>query len=175
MPGSRKVFAIVIAVLALLFACFTGMAYYVDTIASWATPAVPVSIIGFCLMGGVILGSFILAASGAFNEALKGSFGKVAGAAAVVGLALGIAGACMQFGLASSLSTALVSGAALASAATAYLGGFIILGIIGVAVGVFSLLKKPQAGLLACSAVAVIASVFLARIVFYALEISVGL
>lgn len=173
--ATRKTFALIIAVLAVLFACFTGMAYYVDTIASWATFAVPVSIVGFCLMGGIALGSLVLALAGCLDEVSTNGYGKIATAVAVAGLVLGIAGVCMQYGLAASLATAMVSGAAMAQAVAGYLGVFVVLAVIGVAAAAFSLLKKPQTGIVACSAVAVIASVFLARLVFYALEISVGL
>ena len=51
--GARKGFAAVVAVMAVVFACFTGAAYMMDTIASWNTPMVPVAVLGFSLLGGV--------------------------------------------------------------------------------------------------------------------------
>lgn len=39
--GARKGFAAVVAVMAVVFACFTGAAYMMETIASWNTPMVP--------------------------------------------------------------------------------------------------------------------------------------
>lgn len=173
--GTRKVFSIIVAALAILFACCTGMAYYVDTIPSWATPATPVSVIGFCLMGGVILGSLVLALAGALDDAIKTSFKRNALIVAIVGLILGVGGACAQFGAASGITTSAANGAQIASAVGGYLGGFIVLAIAGMAIGIYALLKKPSTSLVACSAIAIVIAVFLARLVFYALEISVGL
>ena len=48
--GARKGFAAVVAVMAVVFACFTGAAYMMETIASWNTPMVPVAVLGFSLM-----------------------------------------------------------------------------------------------------------------------------
>ena len=173
--GTRKIFAIIMAVLAVLFACFTGLAYYVNTIPSWATPAVSVSIIGFCLMGGIFLGSLSLSLAGCLDDACKTSYSKIALVLAIVGLVLGVGGACAQFGTAAGIATAVASGAGMTAAVTVYLGGFIVLAVAGTAIGAYSLAKKPNTGLIACSAVAVIVAVFLARLVFYALEISIGL
>lgn len=173
--NTRKIFAIIMAVLAVLFACCTGMAYYVNTIPSWATPAAPISIIGFCLLGGTFLGLLSLALAGVLDDVCKTSFKKSALVVAIIGLVLAIGGACGQFAVASGITTAAANGAQMASAVTAYLGGFIVLAIAGMGVGAYSLMKKPNTGLVACSAVAIIVGVFLARLVFYALEISVGL
>ena len=48
--GARKGFAAVVAVMAVVFACFTGAAYMMETIASWNTPMVPVAVLGFSLI-----------------------------------------------------------------------------------------------------------------------------
>ena len=48
LPASaRKGFAVVVAVAAIVFACFTGLAYVMDTIASWNSPLVPGAVRGF--------------------------------------------------------------------------------------------------------------------------------
>ena len=49
--SGRKGFAAVVAVLAVLFAIFTGLAYVMSTIATWDTPLVPVQMLGFALVG----------------------------------------------------------------------------------------------------------------------------
>ena len=51
--GARKGFAAAVAVLAVVFACFTGMAYMMETIASWNSPLVVVQLLGFALLGGM--------------------------------------------------------------------------------------------------------------------------
>ena len=61
LPASaRKGFAAVVAVAAIVFACFTGLAYVMDTIASWNSPLVPVQFAGFALTGGMALGALVL-------------------------------------------------------------------------------------------------------------------
>ena len=90
--GARKGFSAVVAVMAVVFACFTGAAYMMGTIASWNTPMVPVAIVGFCLLGGVSLGVLVLALAGALEDAVAGSFKMAALVVAALGLVLGIAG-----------------------------------------------------------------------------------
>ena len=50
--GTRHVLVCVLAVGGLVFAAAIGTAYLMDTIPSWNTPAVPVSLVGFALAGG---------------------------------------------------------------------------------------------------------------------------
>ena len=90
--GARKGFAAVVAVMAIVFACFTGAAYMMETIASWNTPMVPVAVLGFSLLGGICLGVLVLALSGALEDAAKGGFKMAALAVLIVGLVLGVAG-----------------------------------------------------------------------------------
>lgn len=173
--GARKGFVAVVAVLAVVFACFTGLAYYVDTIPSWSTPAAPISIIGFALAGGAVLGALVLALAGASEGEGVESAKKPLMILLVVGAVLGLAGACMQFGAASGIMTAAANGAQLASAVAGYLGGFVVIFLAGAAIGAYALLKKMNVAMTACAAIVVVIGVFLARLVFYALEISIGL
>jgi DMSO reductase anchor subunit len=173
--GVRKGFIAVLAILAVVFACFTGMAYMVNTIGSWMTPALPVSIIGFSLMGGVLLGALVLAGAGALDEACDTSFKTVALIVALIGLALGVIGVLMQYGLAASIVTAIANGASMASAVTGYLVAFVVCAALGVILGVYVLAKKHSLALTIIGSVLIIGGVFLARLVFYALQISVGL
>ena len=109
--GARKGFAAVVAVMAVVFACFTGAAYMMETIASWNTPMVPVAVLGFSLLGGVSLGVLVLALSGALEDAAKGGFKMAAPVVLVVGLVLGIAGLLVQVMSVSGMGNALVDGA----------------------------------------------------------------
>ena len=65
--AARKGFAAVVAVFAVVFACFTGFAYMMDTIASWNSPLLPLSIIGFCLGGGSAFAALVFALSGSMD------------------------------------------------------------------------------------------------------------
>ena len=117
--GARKGFAAVVAVMAVVFACFTGAAYMMETIASWNTPMVPVAVLGFSLLGGVSLGVLVLALSGALEGAAKGGFKMAAPVVLVVGLVLGVAGLLVQVMSVSGMGNALVDGADLVAAASA--------------------------------------------------------
>ena len=172
--GARKPYAIVLAVLAVVFACFTGLAYYVDTIASWATIALPVSIIGFSLAGGTLLGSLI-ASCACGDENGMPELGKPAIAFLVVGAVLGIIGACGQYAVAAGVLTPMTNGAAMAAAVTGYLVAAVVLLVIGAAAGIYALAKGFKTGVLVSGFVLIIVAVFIARLVFYALRISVGL
>ncbi len=173
--GTRKIFAAVLAVLGVVFACFTGMAYMVSTIVSWMTPALPISIIGFSLMGGALLGVLTLACAGALDEACKTSFKMMTLIIALIGLILGVAGALMQYGLAASIVTAIANGAVMASAVNGYLIAFVVCVVLGVMLGMYVLMKKHSLALTIVASILILGGVFIGRLVFYALQISIGL
>ncbi len=173
--GARKGFAAVVAVVAVVFACFTGAAYMMDTIASWNTPMVPVAMLGFSLLGGVCLGVLVLALAGALEDAAKGGFKMVALAVLVIGLVLGVAGLLVQVMGVSGMSNALVDGADLVAAATApmWIG---VVCMVAAAVAAFMALRNAKSPALAAAApVLAVVGVFAARLAFYAVQLSVGL
>ena len=94
--GARKGFVAVVAVAAAVFACFTGMAYMMETIASWNSPLVVVQLLGFALLGGMPLGTLVLGLAGALPDALKGSFKTAGIVVAAAGAVLAIGGFCVQ-------------------------------------------------------------------------------
>lgn len=173
--SARKGFAAVVAVLAVVFAIFTGLAYVMGTIATWNTPLVPVQMLGFALVGGAATGSLVLALSGAWADACKGAFKKAAVVLAALGAVLAIVGLAGQLGAASGMENALVSGADLVSAALVPA----IVGLVLIAVAaalVFVAAKKEAATAPAAIAVIVaVVGIFLARLAFYAIQMSVGI
>ncbi len=171
----RKAFICVVAVLALIFACFIGLAYYVDTIPSWATPAAPISIIGFALAGGSILGTLILSLADSMNGDEMTSVKKALLIMLAVGAVLGIGGASCQFVTAAGIVTAATNGAQMTTAVAGYFAGFLVIFIAGAMIGAYSLIKETKVPVATGAVVAIIVAVFLARLVFYALEISIGL
>ena len=173
--GARKGFAAVVAVVAVAFACFTGAAYMMDTIASWNTPMVPVAMLGFSLLGGVCLGVLVLALAGALEDAAKGGFKMVALAVLVIGLVLGVAGLLVQVMGVSGMSNALVDGADLVAAATAPMWIGVVCMVVA-AVAAFMALRNAKSPALAAAApVLAVVGVFAARLAFYAVQLSVGL
>ena len=173
--GARKGFAVVVAVMAVVFACFTGAAYMMETIASWNTPMVPVAVLGFSLLGGVSLGVLVLALSGALEDAAKGGFKMAALAVLVVGLVLGVAGPLVQVMSVSGMGNALVDGADLVTAASAPMWIGVVCMVVAAAAAFMALRNSKSTALAAAAPVLAIVGVFAARLAFYAVQLSVGL
>lgn len=173
--GARKGFAAVVAVMAIVFACFTGAAYMMETIASWNTPMVPVAVLGFSLLGGVSLGVLVLALSGALEDAAKGGFKMAAPVVLVVGLVLGVAGLLVQVMSVSGMGNALVDGADLVAAASAPMWIGVVCMVVAAAASFMALRNSKSTALAAAAPVLAIVGVFAARLAFYAVQLSVGL
>lgn len=173
--GARKGFAAMVAVMAVVFACFTGAAYMMETIASWNTPMVPVAVLGFSLLGGVSLGVLVLALSGALEDAAKGGFKMAAPVVLVVGLVLGVAGLLVQVMSVSGMGNALVDGADLVAAASAPMWIGVVCMVVAAAAAFMALRNSKSTALAAAAPVLAIVGVFAARLAFYAVQLSVGL
>ena len=173
--GARKGFAAVVAVMAIVFACFTGAAYMMETIASWNTPMVPVAVLGFSLLGGVSLGVLVLALSGALEDAAKGGFKMAALAVLVVGLVLGVVGLLVQVMSVSGMGNALVDGADLVTAASAPMWIGVVCMVVAAAAAFMALRNTKSTALAAAAPVLAVVGVFAARLAFYAVQLSVGL
>ena len=173
--GARKGFAAVVAVMAVVFACFTGAAYMVETIASWNTPMVPVAVLGFSLLGGICLGVLVLALSGALEDAAKGGFKMAALAVLIVGLVLGVAGLLVQVMSVSGMGNALVDGADLVVAASAPMWIGVACMVVAAAAAFMALRNTKSTALAAAAPVLAVVGVFAARLAFYAVQLSVGL
>ena len=173
--GARRGFAAVVAVMAIVFACFTGAAYMMETIVSWNTPMVPVAVLGFSLLGGVSLGVLVLALSGALEDAAKGGFKMAALAVLVVGLVLGVVGLLVQVMSVSGMGNALVDGADLVTAASAPMWIGVVCMVVAAAAAFMALRNSKSTALAAAAPVLAIVGVFAARLAFYAVQLSVGL
>ena len=173
--GARKGFAAVVAVMAIVFACFTGAAYMMETIASWNTLMVPVAVLGFSLLGGVSLGVLVLALSGALEDAAKGGFKMAAPVVLVVGLVLGVAGLLVQVMSVSGMGNALVDGADLVAAVSAPMWIGVVCMVVAAAAAFMALRNSKSTALAAAAPVLAIVGVFAARLAFYAVQLSVGL
>ena len=173
--GARKGFAAVVAVMAVVFACFTGAAYMMETIASWNTPMVPVAVLGFSLLGGVSLGVLVLALSGALEDAAKGGFKMAAPVVLIVGLVLGVAGRLVQVMSVSGMGNALVDGADLVAAASAPMWIGVVCMVVAAAAAFMALRNSKSTALAVAAPVLAIVGVFAARLAFYAVQLSVGL
>lgn len=172
---ARKGFAVVVGAVALVFAAFTGLAYTMDTIASWNTPLVPVQVLGFALVGGMALGCLVLALSDVLADALKTAFKTAAVVGVLVGLVLAIAGLCGQVMAVSTMMNALTSGADLVAVVMPWLVAGVLCLIVSAVAVVVALRGASPVVVLAVGSVVAVAGIFLARLVFYAVQLSVGL
>ncbi len=172
---ARTAFSAVVAVAALVFACFTGMAYLMETIASWNTPLVPVQLVGFALVGGAALGELVLALAGALGDALRGGFKTAVVGMALVGALMAVVGLGGQALGVSSLANPLVSGADLVATVMPWLVCALVCLVIAAAGAVAAAIGKSPLAAASLAVVLAVAGVFVARLVFYAMQMSVAL
>jgi anaerobic dimethyl sulfoxide reductase subunit C (anchor subunit)/Tat-targeted selenate reductase subunit YnfH len=172
---ARKVWLGVVAVLALVFAVFVGAAYRIETIPSWNTIGAMLSPLGFCLFGGGVLGLFILQAAGSLSELYGTWFKTVSIILVLVGSVVSIASVVSQYLSVESLSVIMARETVVVSELQIWLATFAAGTVLVCALTIFSIFRKTPTGLLAFSAILALATVFLGRLLFYALMVPVGL
>lgn len=171
--GARRGFCAVVAVLAVVFALMMGAAYMMGTIVSWNTPAGPVQMLGFALVGGMAIG--VLVTSQAGVDATNGSFGTAGMVVSAAGVVLGAGGLAVQAMTVSGMANAIVAGSALVGEATAVIAVAVVALIAACACTVVALRRKNGFGLAALASVLALAGILCARLAFYVMELSVGL
>lgn len=171
----RKPFSLVVAVLALIFVVFTGLAYMMPTIPSWNSPLVPLEMLGMALFGGTLIGLFVLALAGAIDGRaahMVKSLAFILGFSGFVAAAVALVGHVDMLG---ELWSPAVAGATLAEPVVPYLCGAGLCGVVAVAcLGVVCFGKRTLASAAVGSAVALVGT-FLVRFAFYAMQMSIGL
>ena len=173
--GARKGFIAVVALAAVVFACFTGAAYMMETIASWHSPLVIVQMLGFALVGGLPLGTLVLGLAGTLTDTLKGSFKMAALVVVVVGALLAVGGFCAQVMGVNALVNPLMSGADLVAGVMAYLVAAVACLVLAAVANVVALMGKSPVALAGLASVLAVVGIFIARLVFYVVQLSVGL
>lgn len=173
--GARKGLAAVVAAAAVVFACFTGLAYVMPTIASWNTPLAPVQLLGFALVGGMALGTFVLALAGSLADAAKGPFKTAGVVVAVAGAVLAVGAFVAQVMGVNALENALVSGASLVDGAVMWMAIAAICLVMAAVATVMALRGVNPVGVAAFAVGFAAVGIFAARLVFYAVQLSVGL
>lgn len=172
--GARKGLLAVCAALAVVFAAFMGLAYLMGTIPSWDQPATVAQMLGYLLLGGTALGLVTLQLAGVLDQALEGGFRAWGLALVIVGAVLGIGGLVMQVSAVSGMANALVSGADLVAAVTSYVAVAAVCLAAAAVCAALCLVGRARAAMAWGSLVLAVVGVLLARLVFYALELSVG-
>lgn len=172
--GARKAFSIVVAILAVVFAIFVGMAYLIPTVSSWNSFLVPVQILGFSLLGGAALGALVLALAKAAEPEQLASYGKSLFALVIVGAVLAIAGVVIHLVMVAGSGNAVMTGAGVVAGAAP----FAVIGLVLLVIAVIELARGVKKGLTvgiaARATVESLVGVLLARLAFYALFLSIG-
>lgn len=174
-PGANKVFSCITALVALIFIVFTGLAYNINTIPSWASPATVVEILGFALFGGVLLGGMIVEWSDAYETAENTPFTGALLGAFILGLLLSFGGMIARLLMVNGMKTALLSGPALIDAMMPGIVPFFILMIVAAILGVIALRKNGHLVMLGVATLCALGAILAARLVFYGLQMSVGI
>lgn len=173
--AARKGFAAVVALVAIVFACFTGAAYMMDTIVSWNSPLVPAEILGFSLVGGAAFVSLVLALSGAIGKEMGRQGKNILLIVGGVGALLGVFAAGTQVGGVANLSNAIFSGADLVAEAVPVLVIGIVCVLAAAGVTFVVVLGKGSVPVAWLAVVLALVGIFCLRLAFYATELSVGL
>ncbi len=177
---SRKIWLLIISVLGILLAVFTGLAYYVETIPTWASVLIPVQMLGYMLAAT----AFAIPCALMAHLELGAQTRKIIGAVSVFGVVVALAATCAHIVQTQSITGAYVNGEALLAGAQPYYLAAAALALAFVICALLCLRKTPNATLseganpattaAALMVLTLIASVFCARLAFYCLQISVG-
>lgn len=157
--GSRKVFAAVVAVFAVIFGIMMGMAYMVDTIPSWNNPGTILQMLGFTVAGSYLA----LLVCGSECESAR-----TIKLVSIAGVVVAVVGLIAQIAVTSGCAGAIITGASLVSAAMPY----IVIAFVVLIAAVVTELKVKGA---AIATVCLLVGVFCARLAFYAMEFGIGL
>lgn len=197
---ARAVFASVVAVLALVYAAAIGAPYAFSTVSSWSSPLVMLALVGFCVAGGVPLGVLVVALAGGLVETRRTRFAAAAVVAAFLGTVLAIFAVTVQLLNAQATLAAFFPGADVLPGSWVYLVisivGFVVmlaclrtalspdrtaaLGRTAGAVAAVPVRERVDAQpvglrsavpLLVGGNAAVLAAIFVARLMFYALQV----
>ena len=172
--GARKAFSIVVAILAVVFALFMGLAYMISTVPSWNNFLVPVQMVGYALLGGTAVAALVLASAKACDEEQASGFKTPLFGVAVVGAILAIAGLLIHAFMIASSGNAVTTGVGLLSGAAPLLVIGIVLLVIAAIELVRGLKKGMTTGIAARATVEAVIGVLAARLAFYALFLSIG-
>lgn len=167
----RKCLLVAVLASGLVASVFTGAAYYVETIAGWASVWPAVEQMGYLLMGTLIG----LSALKVFGEGNSTKLESIVCIFAVCGLCIAVfAGGAHLFQVA-NMTCYTMSGSELSSQSALYALTALVVGSIGVLCAIIARVRTMEKTLYLVSSAFVLLSVFLARLSFYCLQLGVGL
>lgn len=175
-PKVRRPFAAVVAVLALVFAVFTGLAYMMPTIPSWNSPLVPIEMLAMALLGGTPVGMLALSLAGALEKRTSHMVKSLAFMLVLIGFVGSVVALVGHFDMLGELWSPAVAGATLADPVMPFMAAAAVCAVIvAVLMGVACFGKKNATVFSAVASCVALAGVFLVRFSFYAVQMSIGL
>lgn len=172
--GFHKVFGIVVTVLALATAVFTGLAYMMPTVLTWNTPFSWAGQLFLGLLGGSALAAGVLALAGYHVDRKISLSLALIGAVSAIGV---VAVVFMQGGMAGEAMSS--AGASLASSMGDYsmfAGAAAVLVVVGVGIWLFSAFKGVgRTSLPLVAFIAVLVGLLLVRVDFYGIFLTAGI
>lgn len=171
--GARLLCSGLVAVSALVFAVYVGLAYALPTQPVWNTLWTPAQIVGIELFGGMVCGMIVLIAAGADSGVEDGADNLIAGLAAL-GFLVFCAATVAIFSMGSVADSPLINAGANAGSLMVFYVLAIVIGIIGMVCAFFTA-KIGSLQLLGWASVVVIClACFFGRLVFYGMQIGIG-
>lgn len=173
--AGRKVFSGILAVMAVIVACAIGGAYMLPTIPVWNTVFTPLSILGFLLSGGAMMGMLVLTLAGVADRTTESGADKPLLGMVCLGVFLSLVSVIAIWVIgANTTSQVLQIGAAVSSLIWAFVL-FIVLEVIA-AVPSFDAIVLSASKVNTIVAVVLFAvAIFLARLCFYGMQFGIGL
>ncbi|MCD8317217.1 MAG: dimethyl sulfoxide reductase anchor subunit [Eggerthellaceae bacterium] len=169
----RKILSVIVAIAAIVYLIFMGMAYIIETIPSWNTPMTILNIIAYGLVGGAAFATWIIAQGGAVKN--FGAAKVILVILMIAGVVLAIIAMAVQLSLVADMNNAFIMGQTLVQSALPYAISGLILIAIGAILGIVAACGKCSKPLALVGTLVIIVGVFLARLAFYLLEMVVGI
>lgn len=171
--GPRAVFSGILALAGLVSCIMMGLAYALPAIPIWNSPWGTVQVLGAMLLGGTLLGGTILNMSVRETPLEGEADGRIRLLAMLGGLVL-IIGTAVLFGMGASAKSAMIDVAANTGTLIIPLVLVIAFSIVAVATAFLGKGAKRTAWL-ACGTIIALVAIFLARGIFYGVQIGIGL
>lgn len=171
--GPRAVFSGIVALAGLISCIMMGLAYALPAIPIWNSPWGTVQVLGAMLLGGTLLGGTILNMSVRETPLEGEADGRIRLLAMLGGLVL-IIGTAVLFGMGASAKSAMIDVAANTGTLIVPLVLVIAFSVVAVATAFLGKGAKRTAWL-ACGTIIALVAIFLARGIFYGVQIGIGL
>ena len=171
--GPRAVFSGIVALAGLISCIMMGLAYALPAIPIWNSPWGTVQVLGAMLLGGTLLGGTILNMSVRETPLEGEADGRIRLLAMLGGLVL-IIGTAVLFGMGAGAKSAMIDVAANTGTLIVPLVLVIVFSVVAVATAFLGKGAKRTAWL-ACGTIIALVAIFLARGIFYGVQIGIGL